>query len=303
MNPLNQNSPFNGPLTPLKYRQNSTDQTQTETISPKRSYGRYVPIIIGGFALLILPVTIWQLNSQQDIRQRASEPKVAEQKIVAKIGDANITQNDIDGEYAKQQNSNVYIATPSNLKNKILNDLIEKKIIESEALKMSLNVSDQEIENTIELYSQLDPNLNVNRQKAKEITLRTKLAEAISNTVRVNFGFSNNSTPQTLSFFNTLSETAINDNNLTEIKLYSQRSNDINYFENITIPISNNILDADNTNTVFELSENDISTLLTQNDKFFIIHVLEKNEKEFSTFDEYLEQKKLEQATIFEENL
>lgn len=302
MNPLNQNSPFNGPLTPLKYRQNSTDQTQPETMSPKRSYGRYVPIIIGGFALLILPVTIWQLNTQQDIRQRASEPKVVEQKIVAKIGDVNITQNDIDAEYAKQQNSNVYIATPSNLKSKILNDLIEKKIIESEALIMSLSVSDQEIENTIELYSQLDPNLNIN-SNAKEIALRTKLAEAISNTVRVNFGFSNSSTPQTLSFFNTLSETAITDSSLTEIKLYSQRSNDVNYFENITIPISNNILDTDNTSTVFELSENDISTLLTQDDKFFIVQVIEKSEKEYSTFDEFLNLKKLEQATIFEENL
>lgn len=40
-----------------------------------RNYKRVVPIAILGLALLIIPVTMQQLNQNQDIRQRASGPE------------------------------------------------------------------------------------------------------------------------------------------------------------------------------------------------------------------------------------
>lgn len=40
----------------------------------KRTVGKYIPFAALGLALLVLPLTLEQLNQQQDVRQQASQP-------------------------------------------------------------------------------------------------------------------------------------------------------------------------------------------------------------------------------------
>src|SRR3989344_6483360 len=118
MNPLNNNSPFNGPLTPHNFRQNQTNNAQPEegvqNEVKSSSPARFAPLVIAGLALLVLPLTIWQINTQQDIRQRASERQQApvSSTVLAKFDGMNITDTDVDLEYTKQQNATSYLATP-----------------------------------------------------------------------------------------------------------------------------------------------------------------------------------------------
>ncbi len=72
-----QNS-FQGPLAPKiglndSYK-NPIPGGPKNDIPKGRNYGRLIPVGAIALALLILPLTINQLNQQQDIRQSASEP-------------------------------------------------------------------------------------------------------------------------------------------------------------------------------------------------------------------------------------
>lgn len=72
-----QNS-FQGPLAPKiglseSYR-NPIPGGAKNDIPKGRNYGRLVPVGAIALALLVLPLTISQINQQQDIRQQASEP-------------------------------------------------------------------------------------------------------------------------------------------------------------------------------------------------------------------------------------
>jgi len=71
-------SSFQGPLAP-KYGLNDNYRNPIPggpkiNIPKGRNYGKFIPIGAIGIALLILPLTIQQLNQQQDVRQQASEP-------------------------------------------------------------------------------------------------------------------------------------------------------------------------------------------------------------------------------------
>lgn len=71
-------SSFQGPLAP-KYGLNDNFRNPVPggakiDIPKSRNYGKFIPIGAIGLALLILPLTIQQLNQQQDTRQQASEP-------------------------------------------------------------------------------------------------------------------------------------------------------------------------------------------------------------------------------------
>lgn len=72
-----QNS-FQGPLAP-KIGLNDTFKNPIpggakNDIPKGRNYGRLIPVGAIALALLVLPLTISQINQQQDVRQRASEP-------------------------------------------------------------------------------------------------------------------------------------------------------------------------------------------------------------------------------------
>lgn len=76
-----QNS-FQGPLAPKiglneSYRNPLPGGPKNDVEKKGRNYGRLIPIGAIALALLILPLTLNQLNQQQDIRQRASEPTPA----------------------------------------------------------------------------------------------------------------------------------------------------------------------------------------------------------------------------------
>lgn len=83
-----QNS-FQGPLAPKiglneSYRNPIPGGPKID--EPKRrNYGRLIPVGAIALALLVLPLTIDQLNQQQDTRQQASEPTPT---IVVPVGNA-----------------------------------------------------------------------------------------------------------------------------------------------------------------------------------------------------------------------
>ncbi len=72
-----QNS-FQGPLAPkygLTDNYKSTPPGGPKVDIPKsRNYGKFIPVGAIALALLILPLTIQQINQQQDNRQQASQP-------------------------------------------------------------------------------------------------------------------------------------------------------------------------------------------------------------------------------------
>lgn len=72
-----QNS-FQGPLAPKiglneDYKKSIPGGPSNDT-GKKRNFGRLIPVGAIALALLVLPLTIDQLNQQQDIQQRASQP-------------------------------------------------------------------------------------------------------------------------------------------------------------------------------------------------------------------------------------
>ena len=74
-------SSFQGPLAPkmglgdsFKSPLHENQQNSPPPKSSGRNLGRLIPYGAIAVALLVLPLTISQLNQQQDIRQRASEP-------------------------------------------------------------------------------------------------------------------------------------------------------------------------------------------------------------------------------------
>jgi hypothetical protein len=71
-------SSFQGPLAPKfglndNFR-NPIPSGQKNESGGKRNYGKLIPVGAVALALLILPLTISQINQQQDIRQQAEEP-------------------------------------------------------------------------------------------------------------------------------------------------------------------------------------------------------------------------------------
>lgn len=71
-------SSFQGPLAPKtglsdNFKNPIPGGLKNDT-GGKRNYGKFIPVGAIALALLILPLTISQINQQQDIRQSASEP-------------------------------------------------------------------------------------------------------------------------------------------------------------------------------------------------------------------------------------
>lgn len=69
-----QNS-FQGPLAPkIGLNEDYKKSINVNSSGRGRNYGKFIPVGAIALALLVLPLTIDQINKQQDVRQRASEP-------------------------------------------------------------------------------------------------------------------------------------------------------------------------------------------------------------------------------------
>lgn len=300
MNPIDNNSPFNGPLTPHRFRQKSSENTQAlpKTRAPKAVM--YAPLAIAGLALLVLPLTIWQINTQQDIRQRASEnqtPPVSSE-IVAIIDGENITTTDLDLEYARQQGANTYLAAPSALKEQLLNDLIERKIIEAEAENRNITVTNAEVEATKKIIVDFDPLLASNTNSVTDIVRRHKVAALLVDSRILNIVFSSSDSAQSLSFMELILDQAEENGSLVETAApYVNQSRDIKLLQNIAFPRQNYIFTTDNSETVFSLEEEELSPIISNNGKLFIVQVLSETLGEYRTMKDFLDEKK-EQVRI-----
>lgn len=295
MNPIDNNSPFNGPLTPHSFRHHSNQNAQPlpKTKAPKAIM--YAPIAIAGLALLVLPLTISQINTQQDIRQRASQGQnpPAQTEIVAIVNGENVTLTDVDLEYTRQQGANTYLPVPSALKEEVLNSLIERKIIEMEAEKRGITVSDNEVTATKEIVADFDPILASNTNAITDIIRRHKLAGLLADSRVLNVAYSSTDSAQSLSFMELIREQAENDGNLIAAALpYSRQSNDVSIIENVAFTQDNYLFTPDNTQEVFELETNEISPVISDNGKLFIVELLTETLGEYRSLNDFLEERK-----------
>lgn len=300
MNPIDRNSPFNGPLTPHNFKQstNSASQAQQEATAKSMALPiRYAPLAIAGLALLVLPITIWQINTQQDIRQRASEIRQEQtpQNIVATYGDERITDSDIDEEYTKQQNATTYMVAPTALREQILNDLIRKKIIEKEAAARKISISEQDINEKIEMLEKLDPLLASNREIIKDIVLEDKLAAMLADTKIVNIVFSSSSSAGVESFLELIRDEAVEQDGLVAAATpYARQSQDVYIIENARVARNSYLLPSEISDEVFLLEPSDLSEILPNKDKLFIYEIISQDSGEYITLDEFIDEKKSE---------
>lgn len=305
MNPLDNNSPFNGPLTPHQFRQNQVNTAQIhnegQTAAKSSSTIRYAPLIIAGLALLVLPLTIWQVNTQQDIRQRAAERREVPvtTNILAKFDGVNITDTDVDLEYTKQQNATAYTVTPTGLKQKILDDVIRKKIIEKEAIVRNITVTEAEIDSKITILNKIDTSLAKNRKMVKDLILEEKVAALVANAKVVNIVFSQNSTPQTESFFEIIRSEAVKQKSLLASAIpYAKQSRDVNIIENTAATSSYFLFTPEAGDSVFELETGELSELIESKDRFLIVEVLSETLGEYADFEDFIQEKKSQQVQI-----
>ncbi len=298
MNPIDRNSPFNGPLTPRQFRQsfNSAPAAEQKTTRSLASPIRYAPLAIAGLALLVLPITIWQINTQQDIRQRASEIKQEQtQNIVAMYGEERITDSDIDEEYTKQQNATTYMVAPTALREQILNDLIRKKIIEKEAKTRGITASNEDISEKIKILENLDPLLASNREAVKDMALEDKLAAALSDTKIVNIVFSSSSSAGIESFLELIRNEATEKDSLVAAATpYSRQSQDVYIIENVRVARDSYLLPTEISDQVFLLEPLDLSEILPNKDKLFIYEIISQDTGEYRSLEEFIAEKKSE---------
>jgi len=301
MNPIDQNSPFNGPLTPHQFKYKNENNPTEPNSKPGTSRVKYAPLIIAGLALLVLPVTIWQINSQQDLRQRASqqEPQPEEQNIIAKYKNKEITESNIDEEYTRQQNATVYTVAPAAIRKNVLNDLITRMIIEDEAKVRSISVSDEEIEAESKILEKLDSQKAQNKNIVKDLILKEKLEAFVSGSRTTNIVFSNNNTTQSESFFTTILDDAKeNEDLLAAAKPYAARSSDVNVLEDTTLTLNSHILSSEAAATVFEMEINNISELITIKDRIFIVEVTSEKIGENKNFNDLINER-IQKDVIF----
>lgn len=297
MNPIDNNSPFNGPLTPHRFRHSNQN---TPPPLPKTKASRavlYAPIAIAGLALLVLPLTIAQINTQQDIRQRASEGQrpPAQSEIVAIIDGLNITASDVDLEYTRQQGANTYISAPTALREDLLNDLVERLIIEKEADARGITVSNAEVEATKKIVVDFNPNLASNTNAVTDIVRRHKLAALLVDSRILNIVFTSSDSAQEESFLELIRDQAVEDGSLVEAATpYVSQSRDVKLLQSIAFPRENYIFTVDNSQAVFSLDEDEISPIISNDGKLFVVEMLSETLGEYRTINDFLVEKKSE---------
>ncbi len=300
MNPLQNNSPFNGPLTPTRFRATNPQSQHEEppAQSSSISKARFVPIILGAIVLLALPVTIWQINSQQDLRQQASNTQPLTEQPIARVGNTTITKADIDREYTKQQNATTYTTAPSALQSELLDEVIRKRIITLEAEKRKITVSDQEISNKMDLLETLSRTVTVNRELAKDLVLAEKIAAIVSPSRTAHIVFSNDIEAETRSFFESLKENSLESTLSETVNSPIPQSQNLHFLEDIMLTQSNIFLSPLQTEEVFLLEVGDVSNIFENNKRFFLIQIQDATEGEYGTFAEFLNARKAESVKL-----
>lgn len=303
MNPLDPNSSFNGPLTPARYRQGRTQTSSSSQEAPKikNSSGKYVPIVVGALALLILPVTLWQLNNQQTVKQQASQGDILQEKPIAKVGDEVITSRDVDEEYAKQQNSTSYLVTPTNLKSQILSDLIEIKIVKNEAKTRSLSVSEDEIDTKIRELKSKSPSLNPGRAYASDLALTEKLAAVISPSALSNLVISKDTSSASQDFMESILKGAKTNGLLAQAANLGGQA-DLTLLKDAVISEKSLLLTKNTIDSALSLSDDEISSILEDGNRLVLVEIVKKNTSDYISFDEFISKKRAEMVQILNGN-
>lgn len=129
---------------------NQAHVRQAEDIVQGSGGGHKIKFGYALFALLAIavPATVLLLGQQQDIRQRASGPETAvPQGAIKQVGTSYITTSDVDLRIQQLYGTNsAKFKNDLAVRQKILDQLIREKVIQFEAAKQNITVTDKEID-------------------------------------------------------------------------------------------------------------------------------------------------------------
>lgn len=112
------------------------------------------------FLLVALPFILIFVQQQQEIRQRASVPAI-DPNIVALVGSESITKADIDAVIRSEHPLDLAAAlVNSDLRKKMLDEMIEEKLVRQQANKDAVTVTSGEISKEKELFLEELPALS-----------------------------------------------------------------------------------------------------------------------------------------------
>lgn len=112
------------------------------------------------FLLVALPFVLIFVQQQQEIRQRASVPAV-DPNIVALVGPESVTKADIDAAIRKENPTDLTAALAnSELRKKMLDQLLEEKLVRQQANKDAVTVTSGEISKEKDMFLEELPALS-----------------------------------------------------------------------------------------------------------------------------------------------
>lgn len=280
-------SSFQGPLAPkvgFGSPQNPTQLTPPEP--PKKNGGQNRILKIGvvlGIAL-ILPLTIWLVSQQQDVRQRASERPA---DAVLKVGNEYITGVDVDlrlkNLLGSEYEENKY---DPQLWQEALDSIQEEKIIEFESKKLGISVSQDEIVENGRSSFEL--------QQAQNTLLKSRLSSEVVSWRLVNLVSMNVATDSSQTNYNqvysratdvleSIIEGATNGESLLVAATnYSDADTEINVriFMDGTWP--KKVEEA-----IFNLVTAEMSEIIESDEKLTIFEIIDVNDTEYESFEQW----------------
>jgi len=102
-----------------------------------------------------------------------------------------------------------------------------------------------------------------------------------------------------VSFFETIREQALADDSLVAAATpYSKQSRDLTIIENVGLAQDNYLFTPETSELVFSLEPNDLSEVLEDSTRLFIVEVISETLGEYATLEEFLEQEKSTKVQI-----
>lgn len=270
------------------------------------------PKIKFGYALfailaIAVPATVLLLGQQQDIRQRASGPETAvPQGAIKQVGTSYITNSDVDLRLQQIYGTNsAKFKDDISARQTIINQLIRERIIQQEAAKQNITVTDREIDDKAHELSLTPP---FDRTKIFNMIMEDKLKNKVVAWRIVDYAFIFRSTIKPDYSTNAVKIKKSYDlikagiQSGKTIKQAFDEAKDTSGFDKaITITENKKVtktdFDKNTAEKIFALKKEETSdTLDTGGGSFFLVKVLDTNNAQYSTFEDWF--KAVEQTSV-----
>ena len=223
-------------------------------------------------------------------------------KVLKTVNGENIKKSDLDKRLSEAFTPSDFtkVSEDKEITTNILDDLTREKIIQQEAKKLNITVSDEEI--TAKLSPETAQNLATRRIIYNQL-LEEKVKDKVISWRKVNFLLSYKD--QTMVNYVMLVKRAENSLNLVKSKVdngmefekaYEEAQKDSNFDKTIVfeknVNISSSTIDKQIYTEVSKLKKGSVSQVLNNGaGAFVLIQILEVNDSQYSTFEEWLNEK------------